>query len=96
MSQNKELGVCVFFNSKNKNKLTATFQLFFFKMTHPHYANSYIYIQYTIIHNFTIYDGMWGKAVATYPQEFAQDAACQSHTGRLTRLWFLPNQPTMG
>jgi len=29
MSQNKELGVCIFFNSKNKNKLTATVQLFF-------------------------------------------------------------------
>jgi hypothetical protein len=27
-------------------------------MTHPHYANNYIYIQYTIIHNFTIYDGI--------------------------------------
>jgi len=36
---------------------------------------------------------MWGKAVATYPQEFAQDAACQSHIGRLTSLWFLPNWP---
>jgi len=56
MSQNKELGVCIFFNSKNKNKLTATVQ-FFFKMTHLHYANNYIYIQYTITHNFTIYDG---------------------------------------
>jgi hypothetical protein len=36
---------------------------------------------------------VWGKAVATYPQELAQDAACQNHTGRLTRLWFLPNWP---
>jgi len=26
-------------------------------MTHSHYANNYIYSQYTIIHNFTIYDG---------------------------------------
>ena len=27
--------------------------------------------------------------MANYPQELAQDAACQSHTGRLTGLWFL-------
>ena len=28
--------------------------------------------------------------MANYPSELAQDAACQSHTGRLTGLWFLP------
>jgi hypothetical protein len=28
--------------------------------------------------------------MANYPLELAQDAACQSHTGRLTGLWFLP------
>jgi hypothetical protein len=28
--------------------------------------------------------------MANYPHEFAQDAAYQSHTGRLTGLWFLP------
>jgi hypothetical protein len=28
--------------------------------------------------------------MANYPQELAQDAAEQSHTGRLTGLWFLP------
>ena len=28
--------------------------------------------------------------MATYPQEVAQDAAYQSHTNRLTGLWFLP------
>jgi hypothetical protein len=28
--------------------------------------------------------------VANYPKELAQDAAYQSHTGRLTALWFLP------
>jgi hypothetical protein len=27
-------------------------------MTHPHCANNYIYIQYIILHNFTIYDGI--------------------------------------
>jgi hypothetical protein len=27
-------------------------------MTHPHYVNNYIYIQYTILHNFTIHDGI--------------------------------------
>jgi hypothetical protein len=32
----------------------------------------------------------WGKAMANYPYELAQDAAYQSHTGRLTGLWFLP------
>jgi hypothetical protein len=29
MSQNKELEVCIFFNNKNKNRLTGTVQLFF-------------------------------------------------------------------
>ena len=29
--------------------------------------------------------------MANYPQEFAQDAVCQSHTGHMTGLWFLPN-----
>ena len=28
--------------------------------------------------------------MANYPKELAQDAAYQSHTGRLTELWFLP------
>ena len=28
--------------------------------------------------------------MANYPEELAQDAAYQSHTSRLTRLWFLP------
>jgi len=28
--------------------------------------------------------------MANYPQEFAQDAVCQSHTGHMTGLWFLP------
>jgi hypothetical protein len=28
--------------------------------------------------------------MANYPYELAQDAAYQSHTGRLTGLWFLP------
>jgi hypothetical protein len=32
----------------------------------------------------------WGKAMANYPYELAQDAVYQSHTGRLTGLWFLP------
>jgi hypothetical protein len=31
-----------------------------------------------------------GKAMVNYPYELAQDAAYQSHTGRLTGLWFLP------
>jgi len=29
--------------------------------------------------------------MANYPQELAQDAVCQSHTGHITGLWFLPN-----
>jgi hypothetical protein len=37
----------------------------------------------------------WGKAMANYPQEFAQDAAYQSHTSRLTELWSLP-RPAQG
>ena len=28
-----------------------------------------------------------GKAMANYPQELAQDAVCQSHTGHMTGLW---------
>ena len=28
--------------------------------------------------------------MANYPQELAQDAVCQSHTGHMTGLWFLP------
>jgi hypothetical protein len=33
--------------------------------------------------------------MANYPQELAQNAACQSHTGRLTGIWFLP-KPAQG
>ena len=29
--------------------------------------------------------------MANYPQELAQDAVCQSHTGHMTVLWFLPS-----
>jgi len=28
--------------------------------------------------------------MANYSQEIAQDAVCQSHTGHMTGLWFLP------
>ena len=31
--------------------------------------------------------------MANYPQEPAQDAVCQSHTGHMTGLWFLPTRP---
>ena len=31
--------------------------------------------------------------MANYPQELAQNAVCQSHTGHMTGLWFLPAQP---
>ena len=34
-----------------------------------------------------------GKAMANYPQELVQDAVCQSHTGHMTGLWFLPARP---
>jgi len=34
-----------------------------------------------------------GKAMANYPQELAQDVVCQSHTGHMTGLWFLPARP---
>ena len=33
------------------------------------------------------------QAMASYPQELAQDAVCQSHTGHMTGLWFLPARP---
>ena len=28
--------------------------------------------------------------MANYPQGLAQDAGCQSHTGHMSGLWFLP------
>ena len=31
--------------------------------------------------------------MANYPQELAQDAVCQSHTGHMTVFWFLPARP---
>ena len=31
--------------------------------------------------------------MANNPQELAQDAVCQSHTGHMTELWFLPARP---
>ena len=31
--------------------------------------------------------------MANYPQELAQDAVCQSHTGHMTGSWFLPARP---
>ena len=31
--------------------------------------------------------------MANYPQELAQDAVCQSRTGHMTGLWFLPTRP---
>jgi len=31
--------------------------------------------------------------MANYPQELAHDAVCQSHTGRMIGLWFLPPRP---
>jgi len=38
-----------------------------------------------------VYIYIWGKAMANYPQELAQDAVCQGHTGHMTGLWFLPS-----
>jgi len=31
--------------------------------------------------------------MGNYPQELAQDAVCQSHTGHMTVRWFLPARP---
>jgi len=31
--------------------------------------------------------------MANYPQEIARDAVCQSHTGHMIGLWFLPARP---
>jgi hypothetical protein len=31
--------------------------------------------------------------MANYPHELAQDAVCQSHTGDMTGLLFLPTRP---
>jgi len=45
---------------------------------------------YKISYTFSYY---WGKAMANYPQELAHDAVCQSHTGHMTGLWFLPARP---
>jgi len=30
-----------------------------------------------------------GKAMENYPQELAQDAVYENHTGHMTGLWFL-------
>jgi len=32
-----------------------------------------------------------GESNGKLPQELAQDAVCQSHTGHMTGLWFLPS-----
>jgi len=31
--------------------------------------------------------------MTNYPEELAQDAVCQSHTGHMIGLWFLPARP---
>ena len=31
--------------------------------------------------------------MANYPQERVQDAVCQSRTGHMTGIWFLPTRP---
>jgi len=46
------------------------------------------YINSILLHTFNT-----GIAMANYPQKFAQDAVCQSHTGHMTGLWFLPARP---
>jgi len=53
----------------------------------------YMPIQRTCSEELLILKGMicGGKAMANYPQELAQDAVCQSHTGHMTGLWFLPS-----
>ena len=35
----------------------------------------------------------WGKAMANYPHELAQDAVCHSRTGHMTGIWFRPTRP---
>jgi len=37
-----------------------------------------------------------GKKMANYSQELAQDAVCQSHTGHMTGLRFLPSPAFKG
>jgi len=54
-----------------------------------------VFLYFLLIYSFTffIYYSLYyarGKAMANYPQELAQDAVCQSHTGHMTGLWFLP------
>ena len=48
------------------------------------YSNNYIYIYICVC-----VGGSNGKL----PQELAQDVVCQSHTGHMTGLWFLPTRP---
>jgi len=43
--------------------------------------------------NYECLSVFWWKAMANYPQELVQDAVCQSHTGHMTGLWFLPARP---
>ena len=44
--------------------------------------HSYRHLTFSVL--YTLYN---------YPQEFAQDAVCQNHTGHRTGLWFLPTRP---
>jgi len=40
-----------------------------------------------------LHTALWEKAMGNYPQELAQDALRQRHTGHMTGLWFLPARP---
>jgi len=51
-------------------------------MENKSFMNVFIFIQYC---------NKRAKAMANYPQELAQDAVCQSHTGHMTGLCFLPS-----
>jgi hypothetical protein len=55
----------------------------------------YIRHKYTMMirNNFVEIRSYRRKAMANYPQELAREAVCQSHTGHMTGLWFLPALP---
>ena len=52
------------------------------------------FIQYIYIYIYSfIYIYIMGESNGKLPQELAQDAVCQSHTGHKTELWLLPARP---
>ena len=69
------------YNFKNQISFVSTYR----NKEHPVFLLvTYLFIKVTLDFLCNIY-------TVNYPQELAQDAVCQSHTGHMTGLWFLPS-----